>query len=79
MRADDHQHVAFAEVVQARVKLWAAGCGTADAVVGEDAGGPGLAKRIELKLGILVGGADPCISDDGHRCSRLIIPWCSGF
>jgi len=23
-------------------------------------------KRVELKLGILVGGADPCVSDDGH-------------
>ena len=27
-------------------------------MVGEDALGPGLVKRIELELGVLVGGAD---------------------
>ena len=35
-------------------------------MVGVDAGRPGFLKRIELKLGVLVGGADPRISDNRH-------------
>ena len=70
----DREHVAFAEVVEAGIELWTASRRTADAVVGEDAGGTGLAKRVELKLGVLVGGRHPCVSDDGHDRSCLIIP-----
>ena len=35
-------------------------------MVGVDAGRPGFLKRVELKLGVLVGGADPRVSDDGQ-------------
>ena len=35
-------------------------------MVGEDARRPGFLKRVELKLGILVGGADSRVSDDGQ-------------
>ena len=41
-------------------------------VVVEDALGPGCFERVELQLGVLVGGADPCVSDDGHRSACLI-------
>jgi hypothetical protein len=47
--------VAFTDVVQTRFKLRSASGGAADTVLGEDARSPGLAKRIELQLGILVG------------------------
>jgi hypothetical protein len=62
------------EVVKAGIELRATGLRAAHAVVGEDAGGPGLLKRVELKLGVLVGGADPCVANDCHHCSCLIIP-----
>ena len=54
----DGEHVAFAEMVEAGIKLGSAGRRSAHAMVGVDAGRPGFLKRVELKLGILVGGAD---------------------
>jgi hypothetical protein len=35
-------------------------------MIGVDARRPGFLKRVELKLGILVGGADSRISDNRH-------------
>ena len=53
----------------------AVGRRAAHAVVGENAGRPGFLKRVELKPGVLVSGADQRVSDDGHCHSLcLIIP-----
>jgi hypothetical protein len=40
-------------------------------MVGEDTRRPGLVKRIELKLGILVGGAHSRIPDNSHYRSSV--------
>ena len=66
----DGEHIAFAEMVEAGIELGSARGRAAHAIVGEDARRPGVAKRIELKLGILVGGADPRVSDD----CQLLLP-----
>jgi hypothetical protein len=50
-------------------------------MVGEDARCPGLVKRIELKLGILVGGAYSRVPENRHYRALLclIIPSNSRF
>jgi hypothetical protein len=62
----DGEHIAFAEMVEARIKLGSARRRAAHTVVGEDARRPGFVQRIELKLGILVGGADSRVPDNSH-------------
>ena len=62
----DGEHVAFAEMVEAGIEMGSARGRAAHAMVGVDAGRPGFLKRIELKLGILVGGADSRVPDDGQ-------------
>jgi hypothetical protein len=60
------QDVTFTEVVEARRELRAVPCRAAHAVVGEGAGCPCIAERVELELGGLIGRADPCVPDSGH-------------
>ena len=62
----DGEHIALAEVVQAGIKLGSARRSAADTVVGEHARRPGFVERIELKLGIRVGGADSRVPDNRH-------------
>ena len=67
----DGEHVAFAEMVEAGIEMGSAGCRAAHAMVGVDAGRPGFLKRVELKLGILVGGADSRVPDNRHYRAPL--------
>ena len=62
----DGEHVAFAEMVEAGIEMGSARGRAAHAMVGVDARRPGFLKRVELKLGILVGGADSRVPDDGQ-------------
>ena len=57
----DGEHVAFAEMVEAGIEMGSARCRAAHAIVGVDARRPGFLKRVELKLGILIGSAHPCV------------------
>ena len=62
-------------MVEAGIEMGSAGCRAAHAMVGVDARHSGLVERIELKLGILVGGADARVPDHRHdRAPCLIIP-----
>jgi hypothetical protein len=76
----DGEHIAFAEVVEAFVEMGSGRGRAADAMVGKDARRAGFFKRVKLKLGVLVGGADPCVPDDGRPAdSCLNIPSESRF
>ena len=76
----DGEHVAFAEMVEAGIEMGSASRRAADAMVGVDARRPGFLKRVELKLRVLVGRADPCVPDNRHLpLLCLIIPSNSGF
>ena len=66
MELPHREDVAAPEMVEAGVKLGSAGGGAADAVVCENASRAGIAERVELKLGVLVGGADSRVSDNCH-------------
>ena len=70
----DGEDVTFAEMVEAGIEMGSGRGGAAHAIVGEDAGRSGFLKRVELELGILVGGADSRVSNNGQRRSCLIIP-----
>jgi hypothetical protein len=67
----DGEHVALAEMVEAGIEMGSARGRAAHAMVGVDAGRSGFLKRVELKLGILVGGADSRVPDDRHCCSHV--------
>jgi len=67
----DGEHVAFAEVLEAGIELGSASRRAANTMVGEDTRCPGLVKRIEQKLGILVGGAHSRIPDNRHYRSSV--------
>ena len=53
-------------MVEAGIEMGSRRGRAADAVVGEDARRPGFLKRVELKLGILIGGADSRVADNRH-------------
>ena len=66
----DGEHVTLAEVVETCIKVGSARGRATHAMVGEDAGGPGFLKRVELKLGILVNRRHPRVS---NRCQLQLL------
>jgi len=61
-----HEHVTVTEVIQAPIQFGSLSLCAGYAVVGKDALAPGGAECVQLKLRVLVDGADPGVSDEGH-------------
>jgi hypothetical protein len=62
----DGEHVTLTEMIEAGIEMGSGRGRAAHAMVGEDARRPGFLKRIELKLGILIGRTYSRIPDNSH-------------